>query len=286
MSKFSEAVQAGEGRASPVGQGKFGAQLVTYSNGERGILKVRPFANDTFRGISKQLMPRNEVAAYLLDYAVLDFGVVPETYLTKWKGREASVQKFVQMGVMPKEVVPGLFDKKLDDWKYRIAKLFSSINLDDMLKVVLLDLIMNNVDRHGRNVLIDTPQHKVWAIDNGLSFGRYYRGYRSIFHKYLYFANFSIPEWAIKKLGRVTREQLSVLSSLLPPEAVEDTWLRIQFILEHSDRLAYKRMGRVQGLGVSKFPSYEDWFRRKMQGQNEGLALMYSPQAVVDGKLL
>lgn len=286
MASFFETVQEGDGQAAPLGEGKFGAHLVTYSNGEKGILKIKPFANDTFRGIPKQQMPRREYAAYLLDSVVLDFGVVPETYLTKWQGREASVQKFITTGLMPKEVVPGLFDKKLDDWKYRIARLFSSINLDDMLKVVLLDLIMNNVDRHGRNVLIDRVQHKVWAIDNGLSFGRYYRGYRSIFHKYLFFAQFQLPEWATKKLSRVTREHLDVLADTLPEECVEETWLRIQFILGHADRLAYKRMGRAQGFGVSKFPSYEEWFRRKTQEAHEGLALVYSPQAVVDGKLV
>lgn len=285
MTKFFETVHSLTAHPAPIGEGKFGAKLLTFSNGEKGVLKAKPFATDNFRGIPKQELPKREAAAYVLDHDILDFGVVPETLCVRWNGRESSIQNFIVSGMMPRDVVPGLFDRKLDDWKYRVAKLFVKLNLDDMMKVTLLDLIMNNVDRHGRNILIDPASHRVWAIDNGLAFGRYYRGYRSIFHKYLYYARLHIPEWALAKLGKLERADLDPLTPYLTPECVEDTWLRIQFVLDHSDRLAYKRMAGVKGFGVSKFPSYEGWFRRKMQEQNDGTALVYSPQATVDAKL-
>jgi len=274
MTKFAETVNSEQpSKVSSIQEGKFDAQLAVYANGEKGILKTRPFANDFFRGIPKQELPRREVATYLLDAHVLDFGVVPETVLTKYKGREASVQKWVVTGMQPRDVVPGLFDKKQSDWKQKLAKFFFRSNLDDLQKIVLLDLVVNNVDRHGRNILADPTQKKVWAIDNGLSFGRYYKGYRSVFHKYLYYARLPMPEWATKKLARIKREDLDVLRPLLPAACVDDTWLRIQFVLDHSDRLAYRRMGAPK-LGTDKFPSYEEWFHRQERAVSKGIALV------------
>ena len=263
-SRFFTTVHSLPATAKSMGMGKFGAQVVTFQNGVQGILKVKPFATDAYRGIPKQEMPAREYAAYILDRDVLDFGVVPETLLMKWRGREASIQEFVHSGRLPREMVPGLFDRSQPDWKQRIAKLFMQVNLDDMLKVLILDLVVNNTDRHGKNVLVDRMRHKVWAIDNGLSFGRYYKHYRSIFHKYLMFSRFRLPEWAVKKLARIDKDSLDVLRPLLPAECVEDTWLRIKFILDHQDRLAYRRMGAVDDLvGVSQFPSYAEWFKRQ-----------------------
>jgi Phosphatidylinositol 3- and 4-kinase len=282
MSRFAETVLSETPKTTSLGEGKFSAMLAQYPNGEKGILKAVPFATDKFRGIPKQELPRREVAAYVLDRDVLDFGVVPETVLTRYEDREASVQKFCTTGLMPRDVVPGLFNKNHSDWKYRIAKLFARINLDDMLRTVVLDLVMNNVDRHGRNVLVDRIQKKVWAIDNGLAFGRYYSGYRNIFHKYLYFARLPVPEWLAQKLGRIEEEDLGVLEPYLPPECIQDTWLRIQFILEHRDRLAYKRMGALQDFTQRHFPSYEEWFKRQTQQENDDTALVYSPAANVD----
>lgn len=263
-------------RLSSLEGGKFGAQLLTFANGEKGVLKTKPFATNSFRGIPKQDLPKREVAAYMLDRDVLDFGVVPETILTRWQGREASVQKFIVSGLMPRDLVSGLFDKQLDDWKYRIAKFFTKVALEDMQKVVLLDLIMNNVDRHGKNILVDPVLKKTWAIDNGLAFGRYYRNYRSIFHKYLYYAKLHVPKWAVEKLSRVTRDQLDkALLPYLPPLLINDTWLRIKFILDHRDRLAYKRFSGRPGLGNNDVPSYEDWFKRQIREQNTDTALVF-----------
>lgn len=286
-SAFFEAVHTQKAASKPIGDGKFGAQLLTFTGGEQGVLKTMPFANDSFRGVAKSDLPRREVAAYALDNEVLDFGVVPETVLMRWQGRDASVQRYIKSGLVPRDIVPKLFDKGQSDWKYRVAKLFVKSNVEDLTKIVLLDLVMNNVDRHGKNVLIDPTQRRCWAIDNGLSFSRYYRGYRSIFHKYLFYSTFDVPKWALEKLGRVKKEVLlSALAAYLEPELIEDTWLRIQFILDHSDRLAYKRMSGQSGFGVNKFPSYEAWFRRQTQQLNDDVALVYAPQASVDQKSL
>lgn len=277
MSAFSETVYSQQGKAAPIGSGKFGAQLLRYPNGEMGILKTKPFATDSFRGIPKQEMPRREVAAYVLDHDILDFGVVPETILFRWDNREASVQEFVRDGMLPRDVQHRVFDRTKKDWKYRIGKLFTKMNLDDLAKIVVLDLVMNNVDRHGRNILIALMKKRVWAIDNGLTFGRYYKGYRSIFHKYLYYAKLELPEAVERKLRSLSASDLDPLAAYLPDECIEDTWLRIKFILDHSDRLAYKRMGAARDLGSNKFPSYEEWFKRQKQVANDDMALVYSP---------
>lgn len=280
MSKFSNTVYGGvSSKVVPVGDGKFDAQMVVFSNGEKGLLKAKPFATDSFRGIPKQTMPYREVATYLLDKHVLDFGVVPETLLVTWQNKEASIQNWCEGGQLPRDLIPGIFDKKISGWKTRISKLFSRLNLDDLLKIVLLDLIVNNVDRHGKNILIDPPNDKVWAIDNGLTFGRYYRQYRSVFHKYMHFSEFEVPAWVVKKLKRIERSDLGVLDSYLTAEEVEDTWLRIQFILKHLERLAFSRMGASPYLKDNNFPSYEAWFKRQVKAEQEDLALVYAPVA-------
>lgn len=282
MSDFSETVRTQKGRASKVGQGKFGAQLVVFANGEKGLLKSRPFETNSFRGIRRQEMPEREVAAFVLDSQILDFGIVPETVLTKWKGRDASIQHWKPGGLIPRELVPGIFDKQLDDWKLRLAKFFNKVNLDALRKVVLFDLIVNNVDRHGKNILVDPPLKTVWAIDNGLTFGRYYRKYRNVFHKYLYYSRLPIPSEMIKKLSRIERPDFDVLLEYLPRIEVDDTWWRLQFVIDHSDRLAFKRMGKTSLMSGGEFPTYEEWFKKKQRADLQGLAHVYSPQAEVD----
>lgn len=278
MSDFSDTVYSQKARTKPIGEGKFGAQLATFEDGTKAVIKVKPFATSTFRGIDKQTMPQREVAAYVLDSTILDFGVVPETLLVKWQGQEASAQEFKQGALAPRAVVPGIFDRKLSDWKMRIAQFFGLVNLDDMTRIVLLDLVMNGVDRHGKNVVVDTVNNRVFAIDNGLSFGQFYRQYRSVFHKYLFFTHLDIPEWAMNKLARVERADLEPLSEYLSPDEVEQTWLRIQFVLGHADRLAFKRMSQGQ-LDPNRFPSYEGWFKKQLAvlRDSEPISLVFAP---------
>lgn len=282
MSKFGEAVAEGQGTPRPVGEGKFGALFIDYGNGERGLLKARPFATGTFRGIPKQTMHLRERAAYILDHDILKFDVVPETLLTKWEGVPASVQKIVRLGLPPRDVVPGVFKRKFDDWKYRLAKLFLKVNVGEMLKVVVLDLVMNNVDRHGKNILI--AGDRVWAIDNGLTFGRDFNRYRNVFHKYLFFSRMVLPKEMVRRLSKLTEADFAPLARYLSPEEVNDTWLRLQFVLTHLDRLSYRRVGALTQMEErAPFPTYEGWFKRQRQKSHADLALVYSPAVVVDG---
>ena len=275
MTPFAQAVHEQTPTLKPMGSGKFGAQLATYKGGVKGILKLQPFTTEKYRGVSERLFPVHEVAAYRLDKEILGFDVVPETVLTELGGRVASVQEFKQTGHLPRELVPGIFNRDLPEWKEKIAKLFSRANLDDMLRIVVLDLVINNADRHGRNILIDPIQERVWAIDNGLAFGSAYVKYRCIFHKYLFYAQFVIPTVVIDKLAQITRADLNKsLKGLLVKQEREETWWRIQFIIQHQDRLAYKRMSAGKGFENGHFPTYEEWFRCKMEP-----ALVYSPQA-------
>jgi hypothetical protein len=263
MSYFLQTVATQKAAAKDLPVGKFGAKIVTFPNGVKAVLKFKAFANNNFRGVPKQELHRREVAAFRLDRDVLRFHVVPETLIVKRGGREGSMQQFHQ-GVQARDLVPGIFDRKLPDWKYRIAKLFTLVNVDDLHKIVVFDLIINNADRHARNVIFDTFGNRVWAIDNGLAFGPYFKSYRNVFHKYLYLKNFSLSPKVRDVLEAVTKKELQeALRSFISFAEIEQVWWRIQFLLEHEGKLDFTHLSQGN-MEANGFPSYEKWFVRKM----------------------
>lgn len=275
MSAFSDTVYRQKAATKPIGAGKFGALLAQFEDGTKAVLKVRPFETTTFRGIDRQTTPKREVAASLLDSHVLRFGVVPETLPFRWDKQLASVQKFVE-GSLPGEMVHGLF-KNSGGWRFRMMRFLNKVDTYSLTKVVLFDLIANNVDRHGKNLIVMARSRQVRAIDNGLCFGRYFRNYRSVFHKYLYYAQFRFPDELRTKLGAITRADLGVLEPYLSSMEIDDTFLRIRFILDHSERLAWKRMSGGTGIrDKAPFPSYKSWFlrQRSLEGLNPGILYM------------
>lgn len=269
MSTFTDTVANGKiKKIEPLGIGRFDANLVTFSDSTKAILKYKGFSNTKFRGIDRDDFPKREAAVYWLDSKLLKFNVVPETLLIKLNGKEASIQQYME-GYEARDLQPGIFDKKLPDWKYTVAKLFSKINADDLLKITLIDLIVNNTDRHARNVIFDTHGKRVWAIDNGLSLGSFFNRYRSVFHKYMFFKRLFVPNWAIRLLEGIDLEQLEdTLDPLLTDAEILQVHLRIQFILERRDKLDFFTMaqGRFEKDG---FPSYQKWFERKMRPNPE-----------------
>lgn len=261
---FQETVRQGQGSSQPISVGKFGATLITYPNSIKAVFKYKGFGTDKYRGVPKQELHTRGVAVYRMDRDLLGFNVVPETLHVRHDGREGSLQEYKE-GFQARDLVPGVFDKSLPDWKFRVAKLFNQLNLDAMKRIIVLDLICNNTDRHGRNVIVDTHGKWVWAIDNDLSFGPYFKGYRNVFHKYIYLRTFDLPHDVKAVLKGIKEKQISdTIGKLVPKEAVRQTYLRIQFLLEHQDSLAYWNLSHG-GLGRDDFPSYERWFKKRLK---------------------
>ena len=96
---------------------------------------------------------RREIAAFELD-RVLRIGVVPATVLrTDAPFGEGSLQRFVDA-----------------DFAQHYFSLREVDAYHDALRTVAaFDLLANNADRKGGHLLVDRA-HRVWAIDNGLSF--------------------------------------------------------------------------------------------------------------------
>lgn len=263
-------------RTKPAGDGRFGAQIVTFDNGVKGLLKVQQHSRRVFRGVPLTVFHRNEVIAYRLDRDLLELNVVPETLLIRWRGEEASLQKYVE-GFQAKDLIPGVFDRKLDDWKYKVSQLSQAVNLDELAKVVIFDLVINNTDRHGKNVIIDTHNKCVYAIDNASSFLPCYKLYKNVFHKYLFLRHLGISPEIRQRLDGIRRRDLaSVLGSLLPAKDVEYTYWRIRFIVDHSDRLAFARVSQGN-FSNNEFPSYSMWFHKKMHPKRDTLVLTQQP---------
>jgi hypothetical protein len=261
---FKDTAATLEASAKPIGSGKFGAQLVMFENGIKAVLKTQQHSTALFRGVPKSEFHKREVAVYRLDRDLLKFDVVPETLLINWEGQEASLQKYVE-GVMPRDLVPDVFDKKNESWKSKVVKLFGMVNQDDLLRMVVLDLIINNADRHARNIVIDTFNDRVFGIDHSVSFGSGYQLYKNIFHKYLFFTKLEIPEAVLEQVDGITPASLkNSIGALVSKEELDYTYWRARFVVDHSDRLAFVRVSQGN-LNSKEFPSYESWFQKKMQ---------------------
>jgi hypothetical protein len=241
------------------------------------VLKVKQSKGKMFRGINTATMHRREVAAYRLDRDLFKLSVVPETLLINWKGKEASLQKYVE-GFQPKEVVPDVFDRKLDGWKEKLGELAKLFDEQRLASVVLFDLVCNSADRHGKNLVMDTHNKLEWAIDNGATFGKYYGWYKNVFHKYFFYDALPVDPVLLSRLDGVTLPEVeSVVRPLLSAEEASFIYWRIRFVVDHSDRLAFKRISHGK-LGNNEFPSYKDWFDRKMVVTDPLLALKIPPR--------
>lgn len=277
MSHFHDTAMKLRARTKPAGDGRFGAQIATFENGVKGLLKVQQSTTKCFRGVPFSEFHKREVVAYRLDRDLLQFNVVPETLLIRWRGREASLQKFVE-GFQAKDLVPGVFDRKLQDWKYRVSQLAPMLNMEEVAKVVLLDMSINNVDRHGKNVIVDTHNNDVYAIDNAASFAPCYKWYKNIYHKYLFFRELEVPGDVRARLDGIRQQDIaSVVGSLLSFKDVEYTYWRIRFIVDHSDRLAFARVSQGN-FSNNEFPPYSGWFGKKIHPKREMLVLTQPPK--------
>lgn len=137
---WSETPSSGEKAVKDLDSGGFcDAIRIDFNNGESGIWKeMTPPAGGAHSGHS-------EVAAYKLS-ELLGLGVVPPTVYYNHKGKMGTLQKFIKNG--------------------RTGQDDGVANEEDGRKIVMLDVIIGNGDRHNGNFVVDSTG-KTWAIDHG-----------------------------------------------------------------------------------------------------------------------
>ncbi|MEK9175126.1 MAG: hypothetical protein AAB795_00880 [Patescibacteria group bacterium] len=91
----------------------------------------------------------NERAAYLID-RFLGFNFVPPTVIREINKERRSLQEFIEDAQIAENVKKG------------------KVSSEELVKLDLFDLIIQNVDRHRGNYLV--KENKIWAIDHGCTF--------------------------------------------------------------------------------------------------------------------
>lgn len=265
---FETAVQKGPpDKVEHMPEGRFGALKAVYGR-EIAILKPKLYSNALFRGVPKDSYQRREVAFYRLDRA-LRLGLVPETLLTTHKDAEASAQQFIHGAVLPTDVVRHLWLKHAPDRELRIAKFLAQVPKASLQKLVVLDLVANSGDRHGKNFMVD-HNRQLWAVDNGISFGKAFLYYRNVVHRYGFLNSFDLMPSHIVALKSLSLAYLTdLLGDLLDTAEIYYTFWRAQFVLEHGSDLSYKTLSQGR-LGKNGFPTYFGWFRGKMLPEATG----------------
>ena len=272
--KFMVTAMTQPGKVKKIGCGRFGARKVMFENGVQATLKPKLFSNEIFRGIPRDTQYLREAAAYQLDWKILHWNLVPPTTLTMYLGEPSSIQAWVT-GFYAKEIVPQPFNHDSDGWKTRLALFSSKINADDLRKIVLFDLIINNTDRHAKNCLFDTFSDRVWAIDHGLAFGRYYTKYFNVFHREIFRKNLTLDKTERELLSSITQDQLTeTLHRYLKSKEIADTYWRIQWMLAQ-ENLGFIHVSNGND-DKDSFPTYEEWFKRHPPRENKVLALVSS----------
>lgn len=266
-------------------EGVSGALIATYRSGLRAVLKPSkeklPNGNKRQRGLLVSTQPQREVAFYELaklmgkPFEML----VPETVLTTHEGVPASAQLFLP-GAMQlhdlNEKIPKLRGKK--GWRAEVKKTALLVPKAYWRRLLALDIIAGARDRHARNVGItvhlsaDKPTYRLHAWDNACTFGKTFKRYHNVFHKFIFraYVNFDDiwPAW-----DRLTLEAMqSTLGDLLTAEEVVDAFLRVQFFHEYPYRLPWKVCS--QGHDSSKdFPPYTAFFKPVIEQPQHLVAL-------------
>ena len=97
----------------------------------------------------------------------------------------------------PQKKGPGAYQLKVDGEEGGYLSGSDSLTIpdDQKAKLLLIDLIQQNTDRHGRNWYYDVNTEKIWAIDNGLAWPSYGDDSRLTFNND--FAGSLIPSYLI-----------------------------------------------------------------------------------------
>lgn len=179
-----------------------GSGVFKPKSGERENLRERVPALSFFK---------RERAAYLVS-RFFGFDLVPTTTIRELDGEEGSIQEFIP-------------DAQLG---YEVSQPFSKAIEPELIKLWIFDYIIYNSDRHGGNFLVRGD--KLYAIDNGLTFGAdYLRFFRNFFDQ-------PLSEEMIRKIENFIswqdgREILrDLLLELLPFDEVEACFKRVEKI--------------------------------------------------------
>lgn len=151
--------------------------LVNFRDDGSGVFKPKSGELANLRTeVKTGTFYKRERAAYLID-KFLGFDLVPPTVIRKIDKEIGSVQQFI---------------KKAKTYTELNSKKRKKIKNEEMMKLWLFDFIIWNSDRSSNNFMI--REDKIYAIDNGLSFGK---DSLNIFESF--FPDGQIPETIIKK---------------------------------------------------------------------------------------
>lgn len=165
--------------------------------------------------IKKGTYFKRERAAYLVD-RFLGFNLVPPTVIREIDGEVGSMQQFIPDSKTGKEVP--YYERDKDILQQQLIKLW------------IFDYIIYNSDRHDGNFLVKSKENKLYAIDNGLSFGDDY------LLPYKQFFDIPIPPEITNGIGNFLSWQEGkkicedLLKELLNPEEVKACMRRIEKI--------------------------------------------------------
>lgn len=272
-SAFAQGVESGQiSTVRPMSHGRNGAMLVVYTNGAKGIVKKRNFEGGNFRGVRRKEMHLNELAAYELDQKLFRFGFVPEVKVAYYDGAASSVQAFVEGDTAP-DIAPGVFSVDAPDWKHKIAKFFCQVDPDMLARLVVFDLILNNTDRHGRNLIFSrgsdglVSSGKAWAIDNGNCMGENLAYYRNVFHKYMFRHRFPVRSPVFDLVSGLRR---SDFAEVLDPiygssKHSQACYARARWVLKHQRALDFHTVSHGR-YDKNDFPHYAEELARLQQG--------------------
>lgn len=111
---------------------------LTNRKGEHFIFKpAREEHTSRWRYVPPHSQFRRERCAYLIDQK-LGFNIVPETKIIKFKDEIGSIQKWVDA-----EHVFG-----------NITEFVTELDMQQLFKIGIFDILIGNIDRHGRNFLV------------------------------------------------------------------------------------------------------------------------------------
>ncbi len=265
MTTFSETIlQHKPKTVESIGSGKFGAQLATFANGWRAVLKSVSSGSDkskkeAFRGIDLRTVPFREVAFYQLAKKLGWQDIVPETVLGSYKNELASFQVFVP-SIHMRDLNKGIFNPDNKSRVHDLRKAAHTFPKDEWRRLVLLDLIANNRDRHGKNVIVTTPGPHLMAIDNSIAFGKSFARYRNVFHKHLFPKAFNFAPYR-DELSRLKRSDFESMVGLLSKVEVDRMFLRTRFLLKFPYLIPFNVMSNGND-GINEFPPRKKFFAK------------------------
>lgn len=247
-----------------VGEGRFGARLAVYENGWKAIVKPQ-MLGETFRKMPTERAPYCEEAFYHFSKLIYP-GSVPETYVIKLKGKICSAQLWVP-GYHVRQYDAKLFDKSREDFHQNIRRVcYQAAPKDVWRRLALLDVIGNSRDRHGKNVMV-RPKYKkmpIAAIDNSFALGLTFRGYRNVFHQYLFNWHLYDPALLRELSTLKVVDFRDAISPLLEPVYAEHCMRRLDWVLEYPHRLPWRIISQGTQRSVN-FPTYAEWFKKNFR---------------------